>query len=88
MPSPKSWHPSIKSGAESSDYSIKMDPLRKIVSAQKVGHAVGITSICSANDFVVEAAVEHALERNRSVCIGSTAQQVNQYGGYSGMRPE
>lgn len=61
--------------------------LRELVAAQKRGDAVGITSICSANNFVISAALEYARKRNRSVCIESTGRQVNQYGGYSGLQP-
>ncbi len=64
------------------------DYLYKIVRDQKQGRAVGITSICSANLFVIRAALEHAQKQNQSVCIESTGQQVNQFGGYTGMKPK
>ncbi|RIK58967.1 hypothetical protein DCC62_29090, partial [candidate division KSB1 bacterium] len=33
------------------------NPLIQLVAAQKQGHAVGVFSICSANRFVLEAAM-------------------------------
>ena len=53
-----------------------------------LGEQVGITSICSANSFVIEAAMLHAKENNYSLLIESTSNQVDQFGGYTGMTPE
>ncbi len=64
------------------------DYLHELVAAQKRGDAAGIASICSANTFVIIAALEYAKKQNLSVCIESTGRQVNQYGGYSGMQPK
>lgn len=60
-------------------------PLKAIVKAQKQGKPEGIYSICSANEYVIEAAMEKSLEANSYVLIEATANQVNQYGGYTGM---
>ncbi|MFH2046769.1 MAG: class II D-tagatose-bisphosphate aldolase, non-catalytic subunit [Pseudomonadota bacterium] len=65
-----------------------IDYLLKLLAAHKQGDPVGITSICSANNFVVSAALEYARKRNSLVCIESTGRQVNQFGGYAGMQPE
>lgn len=65
-----------------------MHPLIKIVKEQKSGNKIGITSICSANEFVVNAAVIRAKEKDEYLLIESTANQVNQYGGYTGMTPK
>jgi len=61
--------------------------LDEIVRAQKYGEARGITSICSAHPAVLEAVLRHALENNTRVLIESTCNQVNQFGGYTGMKP-
>ena len=58
-----------------------------IVAQQKAGRARGIYSICSINRYVVEAAIEQARADESPVLIESTCNQVNQFGGYSGMRP-
>jgi D-tagatose-1,6-bisphosphate aldolase subunit GatZ/KbaZ len=62
-------------------------PLDEIVWAQKRGEAKGITSICSAHPTVLAAALRHARKSNSLVLIESTCNQVNQFGGYTGMRP-
>ena len=46
-----------------------------------------IVSVCSAHPFVLEAALENAKESSDYALLESTCNQVNQYGGYSGMRP-
>lgn len=62
-------------------------PLKEIVKLQKRGIPIGITSICSANKMVLEAAMKRALVLNNDVLIEATANQVNQFGGYTGMVP-
>jgi len=58
--------------------------LDKIVQAQNRGEAIGIPSICSAHPWVLKA----AMQQNTDVLlIESTCNQVNQYGGYTGMVP-
>jgi D-tagatose-1,6-bisphosphate aldolase subunit GatZ/KbaZ len=47
----------------------------------------GISSICSANEFVLEAALEKGTDDSKHVLIESTSNQVNQFGGYTGMKP-
>ena len=59
--------------------------LKQIVKAQKAGKAVGIYSCCSANEYVVKAALLKGKEDNSCVLIESTANQCDQYGGYTGM---
>jgi D-tagatose-1,6-bisphosphate aldolase subunit GatZ/KbaZ len=49
---------------------------------------VGIYSICSSNPLVLNAGMSQALADDAFVCIESTPNQVNQFGGYAGMTPE
>ena len=63
------------------------NPLKQIVIKQKKGEPVGIYSCCSANDYVIEAALEKAKRDNSCVLIEATANQVDQNGGYTGMTP-
>ncbi|MBQ7891605.1 MAG: class II D-tagatose-bisphosphate aldolase, non-catalytic subunit [Erysipelotrichaceae bacterium] len=63
------------------------NPLKQIVVKQKAGEHVGIYSCCSANVYVIEAAIERAKKDNAPVLIESTANQVDQFGGYTGMKP-
>jgi D-tagatose-1,6-bisphosphate aldolase subunit GatZ/KbaZ len=64
-----------------------MNYLDTVVTAQKTGEARGIASICSAHPFVLEAALQHGQARNVPVLIEATCNQVNQFGGYTGMTP-
>jgi len=65
----------------------KIHPLKKIVELQKKGTPTGIYSACSANELVLEACMERAMKDSDYVLIEATANQVNQYGGYTGMKP-
>ncbi|MFV0382016.1 MAG: class II D-tagatose-bisphosphate aldolase, non-catalytic subunit [Breznakia sp.] len=64
-----------------------MNALKQIVKKQKEQQAVGIYSACSANKFVIEAVIEKAVEDTSCVLIESTANQSDQFGGYTGMKP-
>ena len=63
------------------------DYLKEIVAAQKAGKAEGVCSICSANRYVLEAAICQAAKDGRHVLIEATSNQVNQFGGYTNMTP-
>ncbi len=61
--------------------------LGAIVEKNRGGHPIGIYSICSANRFVLEAAMLQATRDGSLLLIESTSNQVNQYGGYTGQTP-
>lgn len=63
-------------------------PLLQMIKLQKKGTPVGIYSVCSANEFVIEAALERGKQTKSIVLIEATSNQVNQYGGYTGMKPK
>ena len=62
--------------------------LHDIVAAQKRGEVRGITSICSAHPLVLEAALRHGKANQTPVLIEATCNQVNQFGGYTGLTPQ
>lgn len=64
-----------------------MNYLDYVLSAQKFGPPRGVTSVCSAHPLVLEAALRHGLTHNRPVLIEATCNQVNQFGGYTGLTP-
>lgn len=66
---------------------MRQNPLKKIVELQKQGKSVGIYSVCSANGYVIEAALKRGLSDGSCVLIESTANQCDQNGGYTGMKP-
>lgn len=57
--------------------------LDEIVTAQKRGKAMGIASVCSAHPLVIR----QTLETFEHPLIEATCNQVNQFGGYTGMTP-
>lgn len=63
------------------------DVLREIVRHHRAGRAVGITSVCSVHPLVIEAAVRQALDDGGPLLLEATSNQVDQDGGYTGMRP-
>lgn len=63
------------------------NPLKKLVKLQKEGKTIGIYSACSANEYVIEAALKKGLQDGSCVLIESTANQCDQNGGYTGMTP-
>ena len=63
-------------------------PLEAVRAAQKRGLASGIYAVCSAHPAVLEAAMRTALAREDStLLIEATCNQVNQFGGYTGLTP-
>lgn len=61
--------------------------IQGLIDGRCLGKREGIYSVCSANPYVIEAAMLQGLERNHPVLIEATANQVNQFGGYTGMKP-
>ena len=48
----------------------------------------GVYSVCSAHPWVLEAAIQRAVEDDTICLVESTSAQVNQEGGYTGQTPE
>lgn len=59
----------------------------QIISQHKSGKEIGITSICSANYYVIKSAILNAKKNNQTLLIESTSNQVDQFGGYTGLTP-
>jgi D-tagatose-1,6-bisphosphate aldolase subunit GatZ/KbaZ len=65
-----------------------MKAIRDLIARHKAGGRVGITSVCSAHPLVIEATLRHALAHDVPLAlIEATSNQVNQDGGYTGMKP-
>ena len=64
-----------------------MKALLEIVARHKAGAATGVYSVCSAQPLVIEAALRYAHRTGSVALIEATSNQVNQNGGYTGMRP-
>lgn len=61
--------------------------LQSIIEKRKRGIPCGIPSYCTANSLVIEACLQQGVRFNDGILIEATANQVNQFGGYTGMRP-
>ncbi|MEI6896788.1 MAG: D-tagatose-bisphosphate aldolase, class II, non-catalytic subunit [Psychromonas sp.] len=64
-----------------------MKMMLDLIYEHKMGHRVGIYATCSAHPLVIEAALLQGKKDNSIVLIEATSNQVNQYGGYTGMLP-
>lgn len=65
-----------------------MDAMRAMLAKRKAGMKyAGIPSFCTASDLVIEACLKQAMRFDDYVLVEATANQVNQYGGYTGMKP-
>ena len=58
-----------------------------LMAANRKGEAKGIYSVCSAHPDVLEACFKQAKSDNKVLLVESTSNQVDQFGGYTGMRP-
>ncbi|MBO9602798.1 MAG: D-tagatose-bisphosphate aldolase, class II, non-catalytic subunit [Novosphingobium sp.] len=65
-----------------------MRAIRDLLARHRAGECIGISSVCSAHPLVIEATLHHALAHDAPlVLIEATSNQVNQDGGYTGMKP-
>lgn len=65
-----------------------MDAMREMLEKRRKGMKfAGIPSFCTANDLVIEACLKQAMRFGDDVLVEATANQVNQFGGYTGMKP-
>ena len=58
-----------------------------IIAAHKKSGRGGVVSVCSAHPAVIRAAAELAAEYKATLLLESTSNQVDQFGGYTGMTP-
>jgi D-tagatose-1,6-bisphosphate aldolase subunit GatZ/KbaZ len=65
-----------------------MNSLINVVTQHKNMSNNGIYSVCSAHPLVIEASLIQALQDNSLLLIEATSNQVDQFGGYTGMTPQ
>ncbi len=63
------------------------DPFRELAAARGAGRSRGLYSVCSSHPLVLEAAIRRSAGNGLPLLVEATANQVNQDGGYTGMRP-
>ncbi len=61
--------------------------LDDLLAKQKQGEARGIFSVCSAHPYVIQQTLKTCHVLNIPPLIEATCNQVNQFGGYTGMQP-
>jgi D-tagatose-1,6-bisphosphate aldolase subunit GatZ/KbaZ len=59
----------------------------ELVAQNRKGTTKGVYSVCSAHPDVLESCFKQALEDDSLLLIESTSNQVDQFGGYTGMKP-
>lgn len=64
-----------------------MKHLTIMVEQHKRGKANGIYAVCSAHPLVLESAIRYAHANHTPLLIEATSNQVDQFGGYTGMTP-
>ena len=64
-----------------------MTPLVELVARHKSGQHAGIYSLCSAHPLVIESALCEARASGTPLLVEATSNQVNQFGGYTGLTP-
>ncbi len=63
------------------------NPMQALLQNRENAREKGVYSCCSANEYVIRAALRRGLEKDTVVLVEATANQVNQNGGYTGMTP-
>ena len=61
--------------------------MHDMIFKRNMGISVGIPSYCTANLLVIEACLQQGKRFGDDVLIEGTSNQVNQFGGYTGMTP-
>ena len=64
-----------------------MKHLTEMVRQHKAGKTNAIYAVCSAHPLVLEAAIRYASANQTPLLIEATSNQVDQFGGYTGMTP-
>lgn len=64
-----------------------MKLLRDTIARNRAGEPVALPSVCSAHPLVLAASLRLAEELDQPLLVEATSNQVNQFGGYTGMRP-
>lgn len=65
-----------------------MNQIKDMVNRYKSGNIEGVFSVCCSNSYVIEAAMTRILDKDMPLVVEATANQVDQFGGYTGMTPK
>ncbi len=64
-----------------------MSAVQSLIAAHRRGQNVGLYSVCCSHEQVLRAAMQVALRYDTPLLIEATSNQVDQFGGYTGMTP-
>lgn len=64
-----------------------MSAVQSLIAAHRRGENVGLYSVCCSNEQVLLAAMQVARRYDTVLLIEATSNQVDQFGGYTGMNP-
>jgi D-tagatose-bisphosphate aldolase class II non-catalytic subunit len=64
-----------------------MPDLRQIIARNRAGEPIAIPSVCTAHPDALEASLTLAETLDQAVVVEATSNQVNQDGGYTGLKP-
>lgn len=64
-----------------------LDQMLGILGDNRKGDPVGLYSACSSHPLVLESVMRQAARDDSVLLVEATANQVNQFGGYTGMQP-
>jgi D-tagatose-1,6-bisphosphate aldolase subunit GatZ/KbaZ len=62
-------------------------PIQQVVKAHRRGQAAGLYSVCCSHPTVLAAAMRVAQDYDTLLLVEATSNQVDQFGGYTGMTP-
>ncbi len=64
-----------------------LSPVQQIIAAHRRGAATGLYSVCCSHPSVLRAAIKVATSYSTVLLVEATSNQVDQFGGYTGMTP-
>lgn len=64
-----------------------LSPVQQLIAAHRRGEAVGLYSVCCSHPSVLRAAMRVATTYGTVLLVEATSNQVDQFGGYTGMTP-
>lgn len=64
-----------------------MSDISSLIERNRAGEQTGLPCFCTANEQVLHAIMQYAAKNSVPVVVEATCNQVNQQGGYTGMRP-
>lgn len=62
-----------------------MSLIQDMIARNRAGEAIGLPCFCTANEHVLRAVLDYAKKTGLPTVIEATCNQVNQFGGYTGM---